>query len=350
MLHNQKIFLLSILAALSLLSSAVLTRAEEGPANTATSEKDTIAPAKSETKAGDGNVALVNGVAISQELFNIAMTPYQEQIDALGEGSITPERLTEVKTMVLENLISAELLYQESQKEKIKVQENEINDVFNEQKAQFASEDKFNERLKHYNFSESTFKDQIRIGLTIQRFIDNKFAQAVNISDEEVKKYYDENPSYFQEPEKARASHIMIMVDSDADQARKDAAKKQLEEVLKRLKAGEDFAALAKEVSQDTYSKDNGGDLDYFYRGQMVQAFEDAAFALNPGEISNVVETEYGYHIIKLTDKKDAKTITLDESKEDIRNGLKSNKVNSEVSNYVTELRNKADVEIYLAQ
>ena len=188
------------------------------------------------------------------------------------------------------------------------------------------------------------------MGLTIQHFIDNKFTQNTPISDEEVKKYYDENPSYFQEPEQVKASHIMIMVDSSADQAKKDEAKKKIEQVLQKVKAGADFAALAKEASEDTYTKDNGGDLDYFSKGQMVQAFEDAAFSLKPGEISNVVETEYGYHIIKVIDKKAAKTITLDESKEEIRSGLKSNKVNSDVSNYVTDLRSKAAVEIYLAQ
>jgi len=140
----------------------------------------------------------------------------------------------------------------------------------------------------------------------------------------------------------------MIMVDATADQEKKDAAKKKLETVLQRLKAGEDFAAVAKEVSEDPYTKDKGGELGYFSKGEMVQSFEDAAFALKPGEISNIVETDYGYHIIKMTDKKDAKTVSLDESKESIKTNLKSTKVNSDVNKYVTELRDKAKVEIFL--
>jgi peptidyl-prolyl cis-trans isomerase C len=340
MLHNRKNYLRSIMAALMLLFSAVLAQAEEGATNTTTPNKDTTASAKGETKADNGKVASVNGVAITQERFNSAMTPYQQQIDALGEGAVTAEQLTQIKTKVLENLIGSELLYQESQKSGTKVEEKEINDTFNEQKAQFSNEAEFQDTLKQYKFSESTFKDQIKVGLTIQNFINKKFT----VSDEEAKKFYDDNPAEFQEAAQARVSHIMIMVDSAADQAKKDEAKKQMEVVLQRLKAGEDFAALAKEVSQDTYSKDNGGDLDYFSKGQMVQAFEDAAFALKPGEISNVVETEYGYHIIKLTDKKDATTKNYEDSKESIINYLK----NSKVTKYVTELRNKATVEIYL--
>jgi peptidyl-prolyl cis-trans isomerase C len=300
--------------------------------------------------ANIGKVASVNGVTITQTRFDSAMAPYQQQIATMGEGAVTAEQLTQIKTKVLENLIGTELLYQESVKSGVKVEENEIDAMFAEQKAQFASDAEFKDALKQYNFSDSAFKDQIKVGLTIQHFIDKKFTETTNISDEEVKKYYDENPSYFQEPEQVRASHIMIMVDSSADQAKKDEAKKKIEQILQRVKAGADFASLAKEASEDTYTKDNGGDLDYFYKGQMVQAFEDAAFSLKPGEISNVVETEYGYHVIKVTDKKAAKTITLDESKEEIRSGLKSNKVNSEVSNYVTDLRSKAAVEIYLEQ
>jgi peptidyl-prolyl cis-trans isomerase C len=350
MQYNLRSLLPAILSSLILLFSAVLAPAGEGTATTTTSNKDTAASTNSAVNANIGKIASVNGVTITQTRFDSAMTPYQQQIAAMGEGAVTAEQLTQIKTKVLENLIGTELLYQESVKSGVKVEEKEIDSTYAEQKAQFGSEDEFKEALKQYNFTDSTFRDQIKSGLIIQHFIDTKFTQNTTISDEEVKKYYDENPSYFQEPEQVRASHIMIMVDSSADQTKKDEAKKKIDQILQRVKAGADFATLAKEASEDASTKDNGGDLDYFYKGQMVQAFEDAAFSLKPGEISNVVETEYGYHIIKVTDKKAAKTITLDESKEEIRSGLKSNKVNSDVSNYVTDLRAKAAVEIYLAQ
>ena len=350
MQYNLRSLLPAVLSSLILLSSAAIAPAGEGATTATTSNKDTAASAKIASNPNAGNVASVNGATITQARFDSAMTPYQQQIAAMGEEAVTAEQLTQIKTKVLENLIGTELLYQESLKSGLKVEEKEINATFDEQKAQFASEVEFKEALKQYNFSDSAFKDQIKVGLIIQHFIDNKFTETTTISDEEIKKYYDENPSYFQEPEQVKASHIMIMVDSSADKAKKDEAKKKIDQALQRIKAGADFATLAKEVSEDTYTKDNGGDLDYFYKGQMVQAFEDAAFSLKPGETSNVVETEYGYHIIKVTGKKEAKTITLAESKEEIRTGLKSNKINSDVSSYVTDLRAKAAVEIYLAQ
>jgi len=349
MQYNLRRLFPAILSCLILLYSVGLSQAGEG-ASAAVSDKDNAVSARDAANTNTGRVASVNGVTISQAKFDSAMSPYQQQISAMGEGAVTAEQLTQLKTKVLENLIGTELLYQESLKSGIKVDEKEIDTAFDGQKALFSSEEEFKEALKMYNYSDSAFKDQIKIGLTVQHFIDKKFTQNTTISDEEIKKYYDENPSYFQEPEKVRASHIMVMVESSADQAKKDEAKKKIEQILQRAKAGADFAALAKEVSEDTYTKDSGGDLDYFYQGQMVQSFEDAAFAMKPGEISNVVETEYGYHIIKVTDKKAATTITLDESKEEIRTGLKSNKVNDDVSNYVADLRAKAAVEIYLAQ
>jgi peptidyl-prolyl cis-trans isomerase C len=350
MYHYLRSLITALLSSCILFCSAMPTAAAENAVSSKTSEKNITASTNSAANPNAGKVASVNGATITQTLFDVAMTPYQQQIASMGEGSVTSEQLTTIKTKVLENLIGTELLYQEAVKSGTKVEDKAVDDAIKEQKSQFADEEEFKNALKQYSLTESALKDQVKMGLTIQRFIEKKFTGNTTVSDEEAKKYYDENPSYFQEPEKVKASHIMIMVDSSADQAKKDEAKKKIEQVLQRLKAGTDFATLAREVSEDTYSKDNGGDLDYFYKGQMVQAFEDAAFSLEPGETSNVVETEYGYHIIKVTDKQAAKTITFDESKEEIRSGLKTNKVNADVNSFVAELRSKADVKIYLMQ
>jgi len=333
MQHNRRNCLLAIIAFLIVICPVAMTQAEEIATNT-----------------NIGKVASVNGTIVSHEQFDRNMVPIRQRVAAMGEGAVTDEQMSQVKTKIIENLISTELLYQESQKSGIKVEEKEINETYDAQKAQFKTDAEFQEALKQSKYSETDFRNQIKLGLAIQHFIDKKFTQNTTISDEEVKKYYDNNPDEFKQPAQVRASHIMIMVDSDADQSKKEEAKKEIEQVMKRLKAGEDFAALAKEVSQDSYSKEKGGDLDYFSKGMIEQSFEDAAFALKPGEISGIVETGSGYHIIKLTDKIDAKTISYEESKDDIKKALISNKVSSDLNKYIVDLRSKASVEIFPAQ
>ena len=129
----------------------------------------------------------------------------------------------------------------------------------------------------------------------------------VSVTDAEVKKFYDDNPSKFEQPEMVRASHILLMTIDPKTKAElskevKDAKHKQMEDILKRARAGEDFAKLAKEFSEDPGSKDNGGEYK-FPRGQMVPEFEAAAFSLKTNQISDIVTTQYGYHIIKLGEK-----------------------------------------------
>jgi len=349
MQHKLRNCLFTIIVSFVVICWGAMMQAEEST----TKNKSTMTPTSATTTKSAttnlGKVASVNRTVISQEEFDRALA-YQQEIAAMKGLTITDEQMPELKYELLESLIGNELLYQESQKSGIKVEEKEINEAYEaqKQKAQFKTDAEFEEALKQSKRSITSYRDQIKQGLAIDHFIKNKFTDNTIISDLEAKKYYDDNPSYFQQPAKVRASHIMIMVDSKADQPKKDEARKKIEQVMKRLKDGEDFAALAKEVSQDPSTKENGGDLNYFSKGQIgSQSFEDAAFALKKGEISDIVETGSGYHIIKLTDKMDAKTISYEEAKNDIINSLKSNKVNSNVNKYITELRNKSTIETF---
>jgi peptidyl-prolyl cis-trans isomerase C len=314
-----------------------------------TKTNNTTAPAstaavKSAT-ATPGKVASVNGTPISQELFDRTLA-YQQQIAAMKGVTITNEQMSELKYEVLEGLISNELLYQESQKRGIKVEEKEINEAYEtqKQKAQFKTDAEFQEALNKTKQTLSSYKAQLKQGLTLDHFIKTKFTDNATVSDSEAKKYYDDYPDYFKQPAQVKVSHIMIKVASNAVQANKDEAKTKMDQIMKRLKAGEDFATVARDVSEDTGSKANGGDLDYISKGQTPKSFEDAAFALKKGEISDIVKTDTGYHIIKLTDKKDAKTISYEEAKNDIITSLKNSKVNNSVSKYITELKNKATI------
>jgi len=165
------------------------------------------------------------------------------------------------------------------------------------------------------------------------------------VTPQEVEARYRENIDIYSTPEQIRASHILFKTDGADD----DAVRARAERVLARVKAGEDFAALAREFSEDEGSKANGGDLDYFGRGAMVPAFEEAAWALEVGGTSDLVKSDFGYHIIRLTDRKTAATRTLDEVRPQIEDQLKWEKAQQAASKLAAELegeiKNPADLD-----
>ncbi len=155
----------------------------------------------------------------------------------------------------------------------------------------------------------------------------------VEVTDDKVKEYYEQNKQYMGTPEQVRASHILV------------ASEKEAEDILKELKQGADFATLAKEKSTDPGSKENGGDLNFFGRGQMVPEFEEAAFALKKGELSGIVKTMHGFHIIKLTDRKEAETPTYEEKKDELKEQLVNNEIYTKSATWLQELHDKAVID-----
>lgn len=297
---------------------------------------------------GDDRVASINGVAIRRDQFDNAMS-YQKEMAAIRGMTIAEDQIPLLKYKVLENLINQELLYQESQRNGITIDENEIDKVYEEkkQKAGFETDAEFENALMQSNKSAASYREEIKQGLAVDRFVKTKFTDQTVVSDSEAKQYYDNNPAYFQTPEQVKVSHVMIRVASDADQSEKDAARSKIEKVMERLKAGEDFASVAEEVSDDDNSKSDGGDLGYLSRGQTLQSFEDAAFALEKDELSGIVETTYGYHILKLTDRKNAGTVGFEEAKNDIVSLMKSNTVNNLLDNYLVGLKVSSTIVTY---
>lgn len=174
----------------------------------------------------------------------------------------------------------------------------------------------------------------------------------VNISDDDIKKFYDDpaNISDFEQPEMVRASHILLMTQDPTTHEplpadKKAEKKKQMEDILKQAKGGADFAELAKKYSEDPGSKDKGGEYT-FPKGRMVKEFEDTAFSLKPGEISDIVETTYGYHIIKLTEKIPAKKVDLSEVKDGIKDHLAQTQVAERAPEYVAKLVKDSDLKV----
>ncbi|MBW2091071.1 MAG: peptidylprolyl isomerase [Deltaproteobacteria bacterium] len=300
---------------------------------------------KTEPSSAD-KVAVVNGVVIIQEEFNEELVFVKQQYNNQGKP-LHESQIPSLKKDILERLINRELLYQAAKKEGNTADEATINGQFETLKKRFPNEAEFKAALNKRKLSEDTLKKQIRKGIVIQKFIEKKFIQRITVPDQEIRGFYDERPDLFKQPEQVRASHILIKVDTQADQSQKAEARDKIEKIKKKLHKGEDFASLAKKFSQCP-SAAKGGDLGYFRRGQMVKSFEEAAFKLKPGETSEIIETRFGYHLIKVIDKKQEGKVSYEKVQKKIESYLKQKKVQKEIKLYIEKRKEKAEISRFL--
>ncbi|MBJ6751072.1 peptidylprolyl isomerase [Geomonas anaerohicana] len=258
---------------------------------------------------------------------------------------LAPDAQKEAEAAVLEQLTSVELLYQEAVKLEVPDLDKQVTDKVAQNRAKFKTDQEFIDALKSVDMTMQDMQDFTRKDIVINNFIEQKFTAKAAATDAEAKKFYEDNKNqYFMQPEGVRASHILVSVDEKATPEERKRAKEKAEALLKRVKAGEDFAAVAKAESSCP-SASQGGDLGAFGRGEMVPAFEKAAFALKTGEVSGVVESEFGYHIIKVTDKQEAGAEKFDNVKDKIADFLKRQKVQQEVTSLVEQLKKTAKIQ-----
>jgi peptidyl-prolyl cis-trans isomerase C len=289
-------------------------------------------------------VARVNGVAISAADFQKALNAFNKSPAA---AQVPPGKEKEVKQFLLNQMLGGELMYQVARKTPVKDQDKKIADAVAKLKTRFKTEDDFKKGLQEQGMVEKDLLELIRRNVIIENYIEQEIVPKQQVTDAEVKAFYEKNPETFTQPEQVRASHILIIIDAKATDAEKKKAKEKVEALLKQVKAGGDFAKLAQENSGCPSSK-QGGDLGYFSKGQMAKPFEEAAWVLKPGEVSGVVETQFGYHIIKLSEKKAASKIPFDEVKAKIADNLKRKKVGEAINATLEDAKKKAKIEMYL--
>ncbi|MFB5284977.1 peptidylprolyl isomerase [Peribacillus sp. Hz7] len=276
-------------------------------------------------------VWLVGAVVIAA-LIVVAMitsTAKNETVATVDGSKITKDELYDelvasYGTDTLNTLITNKMIELEVKKQNVTVSDEDIQKELDVLIEQYGDEETLKGQLEASGSSMDDLKDDIVQYLQTRKLIE----PSIKITDEEIKTYFEENKDSLGQAEQVEASHILVEDKATA------------EEVLKKLKNGGDFAELAKEYSTDEGSAANGGSLGYFGKGQMVAEFEDAAFKLEVGKISEPVKTEHGYHIIKVTDKKEAKEATLKDSKEQIKETLLTEKLQTE---YATWLQKKEE-------
>jgi parvulin-like peptidyl-prolyl isomerase len=312
----------------------------------------------------DKALITVNGQAITQkdydDLFKMQNTSNVDPNTNKGLYLI-------MKHNVVNELVIRQLIREEIQNHKIKVSDEEISKALNEAYAQVGGKEQFNKFLKKvYGIDEKEFKKTLKEEIEISKLID-KIAPMTKTSDGESKSFYEKNKqTLFNQPRMVRASHILIMANrddlikeikkqskniSDADAQLKADAKmtelqKKAEEILKKATLdSNNFDKLAKEYSQDLQTAKKGGDLDFFSYEDMTKPFADAAFSCKPSTVcEKIVKTDYGFHIIKVTDRKEAGMVPFDEIKEEIKTKLTQEKRNKAFQEYINSKQAKATI------
>jgi peptidyl-prolyl cis-trans isomerase C len=314
------------------------------PASSATTAATAEQPPKPVPAVIPDVLARVNGETVTKAEFDEAVAALEDR----NRAPVPPDQRDRAFRGVLDQLVSLKLLAQEAATRKVVVADADVNARIAEVRQQFPSEDAFNQALKQRNKTVDMLRAEARSSMAIQKMLEDTLSGKVAVSAQQSKDFYDKNPDQFKRPEQVRASHILFSLQETADVAAKAAVKRKAEGVLKQVKAGGDFAALAKEHSQDPGSAVNGGDLGFFPRGQMVPPFDQAAFTLAPGSTSELVETQFGYHIIRVAAKREAGTVSLEEVRPQLEQYLENMNRQREMQAFVDGLKAKGKVEILL--
>ena len=266
-------------------------------------------------KTEDNVVARVSGEVITKdELYNLL-------VKENGQAA-------------LNSLIATKIVELEAKSQDIKATEEDVQKEIDAVAKQYGGQEAFEQFLEMYGYSLDDIKNNIEMNLNIKKLLEPD----IKIEEDEMKAYFETNKEKFDVKEQVKASHILV--DSE------DKAK----EVKEKLLAGEDFAELAKDYSIDTGNNQQGGELGFFARGEMVQEFEDAAFSLEIGKISNPIKTKHGYHIIKVEDKKQAKEATYEESKTEIKEILFQEKLPASYNTWIQGKFEEYEIEILLGK
>lgn len=288
-------------------------------------------------------IADCNGDTIPKAEFEGAVRAVEQR----AGGPIPAEKRDEVYRGVLNDLVAYRLLKQETKQRSLNVTDADVDQRINAFKQQMGTEANFKAALQAQQITEAKLREDARTDLLVSKLLDQEVNQKVLVKPTDIAAFYEKNPDRFQQGETMRASHVLVLVPAEATPQARAALRARAETALKAAKAGKDFGQLARQYSQDS-SAQRGGDLGFFPRGQMVPAFDQAAFALSPGQVSELVETQFGYHIIKATEKRPARIVPFVEAAAQIQQFLEQEQRQEKSKALVDQLKAKGKVQIFI--
>lgn len=282
----------------------------------------------------------------------IVAADVEREMDAIlaqYKQKIPPEQLKamlpKIRKQAIDSIINRHLLHGEVERKNIPPAPDQVDDEVKKIAARFPSQEAFEQQLSTVGITLDQMKQdleqQFKVDVLIREYIT---AKDIRLPKEDVSKFYDENPQAFQRPEQVRARHILLKTTPEENDDAKSQKRLQMAGLQGQITKGADFAQIAQEHSECP-SKAQGGDLGLFSRGKMVQPFEDTAFAMKTGEISDIVETQFGFHLIKLEERQEARQQEFEEVKDQIINHMMAEKEQDAFRDFIGELRSGATIE-----
>lgn len=311
-------------------------------------------------------VATVNGRPISAKLYEMYLKNGREELGLDANTEEGRRKLDLLREGIVSELIDRAVIAQEAERRGLGLTPEKLAEAERRAVAQFGGEEKYDAYLKSHGLSREEYREVVK-SEGYGELMRAELQKGLTVTDEEVAKYYEEHKTdaAFQIPERVAASHVLVAARQNivsqqiqrernlSGEALAAAVREELvrrrrraEDVRRRAAGGADFAGLAREFSDDTSTRERGGDLGTFARDSHTRAFDEAAFALRPGALSEVVETEFGFHVIKLRSKEPARAQTLEEAAPEIRRRLLAEREAQTLKAWLREARGKAEVRL----
>lgn len=330
----------AVVLGMLLLLPPVSCAQKPGDSKTAGPEPALVSGNNEQVSAADREraAALVNGSVVPMEELDRAI------LNTAVQTGMSMEHLDAIKAQfgprIIEQLVSGELLYQQAGSEGYAASPDKVEEAFESISKRYPDPEAFLQEMKKRGFTEDTLKESLKRQIAINSYIEGSIASSIEVTEEDIKAAYEALPV------EVKASHILLQVQESDSQEKKDQVQARARELAAEArKEGADFAQLASDNSEGPSAR-TGGDLGFFSRGRMVKPFEDAAFDMEVGQVSDPVLTQFGYHIIKVTDRRGPGQTPLEENREKLTKDIRNNKVGSAVEKKIAQLRKAASIEI----